>query len=77
MLHLISDRRRRGAQVFAVQFDAHGDTWADDDPARVDHGTFCYKAIREGLLNKEMPPIDFHEIIALIAPRAFLSFRAE
>ena len=30
------------------------------------------KPIREGLLNKEMPPIDFHEIMALIAPRAFL-----
>lgn len=31
-----------------------------------------FKPIREGLLDKEMPPIDFHEIIALIAPRAFL-----
>ena len=31
-----------------------------------------FKPIREGLLRKEMPPIDFHEIIALIAPRAFL-----
>lgn len=31
-----------------------------------------FKPIREGLLKGEMPPIDFHEIIALIAPRAFL-----
>lgn len=31
-----------------------------------------FKPIREGLLKNEMPPIDFHEIIALIAPRAFL-----
>ncbi|WP_166830747.1 dienelactone hydrolase family protein [Thalassoroseus pseudoceratinae] len=31
-----------------------------------------FKPIREGLLKQEMPPIDFHEIIALIAPRAFL-----
>lgn len=31
-----------------------------------------FKPIREGLLKDELPPIDFHEIIALIAPRAFL-----
>ncbi|MEL6104712.1 MAG: dienelactone hydrolase family protein [Planctomycetota bacterium] len=31
-----------------------------------------FKPIREALLKKEMPPIDFHEIMALIAPRAFL-----
>ncbi|WP_417732398.1 dienelactone hydrolase family protein [Rosistilla oblonga] len=31
-----------------------------------------FKPIREGLLKGELPPIDFHEIIALIAPRAFL-----
>lgn len=31
-----------------------------------------FKPIREGLERKEMPPIDFHEIMALIAPRAFL-----
>lgn len=31
-----------------------------------------FKPIRAGLLRQEMPPIDFHEIISLIAPRAFL-----
>ena len=31
-----------------------------------------FKPIRSGLLQQTMPPIDFHEIIALIAPRAFL-----
>jgi dienelactone hydrolase len=31
-----------------------------------------FKPIRTGLLKGEMPPIDFHEIISLIAPRAFL-----
>ncbi len=35
-----------------------------------------FKPIREGLLNGEMPPIDMHEIIALIAPRAFLDLSA-
>jgi len=31
-----------------------------------------FQQLRKGLLHKEMPPIDFHEIMALIAPRAFL-----
>ncbi|MEM8803499.1 MAG: agmatinase [Pseudomonadota bacterium] len=34
-----------------LQVDAHPDTWTDDDPARVDHGTFVYKALKEGLLD--------------------------
>ena len=34
-----------------IQFDAHTDTWPDEDGARNDHGTFCYKAVREGLID--------------------------
>jgi agmatinase len=34
-----------------IQFDAHTDSWPDDDPARVDHGTFVYKAVKEGLID--------------------------
>ncbi|RMA42239.1 agmatinase [Rhodophyticola porphyridii] len=34
-----------------VQVDAHTDTWPDDDPVRIDHGTFCYTAVREGLID--------------------------
>ncbi len=34
-----------------VQFDAHSDTWVDDVPARVDHGTIIYKAVKEGLID--------------------------
>ena len=34
-----------------VQFDAHSDLWPDDDPDRIDHGTFLYKAVREGLVD--------------------------
>jgi len=34
------------------------------------------KPIREQLLRGELPPIDVHEIIALIAPRAFLDVSA-
>lgn len=37
-----------------------------------DHWYVYFKHIRPGLLEHKLPPIDFHEIIALIAPRAFL-----
>lgn len=41
----------RKGPVALIQFDAHSDTWADDDPDRIDHGTFLYKAIRQGLVD--------------------------
>jgi len=34
-----------------LQFDAHTDTWPDDDMSRVDHGTMFYKAVKEGLID--------------------------
>ena len=34
-----------------LQFDAHTDTWRDDDMSRVDHGTMFYKAVKEGLVD--------------------------
>ncbi|MEL6645048.1 MAG: agmatinase [Pseudomonadota bacterium] len=34
-----------------VQFDAHTDTWPDDDATRIDHGTMFYKAVKEGLID--------------------------
>src|SRR5690606_6779138 len=37
--------------VALIQFDAHTDSWQDDDPARIDHGTFVYKAVKEGLID--------------------------
>lgn len=37
--------------VSLLQFDAHTDTWADDDPDRIDHGTMFYKAVKEGLVD--------------------------
>lgn len=36
-----------------IQFDAHSDTWPDDDMTRVDHGTMFYKAVKEGLIIPE------------------------
>ncbi|WP_146345250.1 agmatinase [Falsiphaeobacter marinintestinus] len=37
--------------ISLLQFDAHTDTWADDDPDRIDHGTMFYKAVKEGLVD--------------------------
>lgn len=34
-----------------LQFDAHSDTWPDDDMDRVDHGTMFYKAVKMGLVD--------------------------
>lgn len=34
-----------------LQFDAHSDTWADDDMSRVDHGTMFYKAVKSGIVD--------------------------
>ena len=36
------------------------------------HWYVYFKHIRPGLLQGKLPPIDFHEVIALIAPRAFM-----
>lgn len=35
-----------------IQFDAHTDTWADDE-GRIDHGTMLWHAVRGGLIDPE------------------------
>ncbi|MWD26123.1 agmatinase [Aquicoccus sp. SCR17] len=66
---------KKHGPLSVVQFDAHGDTWADDDFARVDHGTFMYKAAKEGIVDPKRSvqvgirtdnpdPLDFHIIDA-------------
>ena len=37
--------------ISLIQFDAHSDTWADDDMDRIDHGTMFYKAVKEGIVD--------------------------
>lgn len=39
--------------ISLIQFDAHTDTWADDDMGRVDHGTMFYKAVKSGIVDPE------------------------
>lgn len=41
-----------------------------------DHFYIYFKPARDGLLRGELPPIDMHEIMALIAPRPFLDLSA-
>ncbi len=42
---------RLGRPVALVHFDAHCDTWADDEPDSLNHGSMFYKAVREGLVD--------------------------
>jgi len=42
---------RHGAPLALVHFDAHCDTWPDDAPDSLNHGTMFYKAIRDGLVD--------------------------
>ena len=37
--------------ISLLQFDAHTDTWQDDDLARIDHGTMFYKAVKSGIVD--------------------------
>jgi len=50
-LALLRAHAKKHGPVGLLQFDAHSDLWSDDDAARVDHGTFAYKAAREGLID--------------------------
>ena len=40
-----------GAPLSIIHFDAHCDTWADDEPNSLNHGSMFYKAIKDGLVD--------------------------
>ena len=50
-LPLIKAHSEVHGPIALLQCDAHSDTWPDDDPPRVDHGTMFYKAVNEGLID--------------------------
>ncbi len=50
---VIAAHAKKYGPLSLIQFDAHSDTWADDEPDRIDHGTMFYKAFREGLIVPE------------------------
>jgi pimeloyl-ACP methyl ester carboxylesterase len=67
------DRLKAAVSNCAASFFRHNpgvDHWARD------HWYVYFKHIRPELLKGELPAIDFHEIISLIAPRAFLDVSA-
>ncbi len=37
--------------ISLLHFDAHSDTWKDDDFTRIDHGTMFYKAVKSGIVD--------------------------
>ena len=43
--------QRHGAPLSLIHFDAHCDTWADDSPHSLNHGSMFYKAIKDGLID--------------------------
>ncbi|GAB2846159.1 agmatinase [Pseudoduganella ginsengisoli] len=40
-----------GKPLSLIHFDAHCDTWPDDNPHSLNHGTMFYKAVKEGLID--------------------------
>ena len=50
-LPILRAHAARHGPVALIQVDAHTDTWPDDDASRIDHGTFCYTAVKEGLID--------------------------
>ncbi len=42
--------KKHGGPLSLLHFDAHSDTWADED-GRIDHGTMFYFAAKEGLVD--------------------------
>ena len=38
-------------QISIIHFDAHCDTWKDDEEKSLNHGTMFYKAIKNGVIN--------------------------
>jgi agmatinase len=42
---------RHGAPLSIIHFDAHCDTWADDEPLSLNHGSMFYKAINDVLID--------------------------
>ena len=50
-LPLLRAHAARFGPLALIQFDAHSDSWPNPSPSRVDHGTFVYNAVEEGLLD--------------------------
>ena len=49
---LLKAHAKKYGPMALVQFDAHQDTWFDED-ARIDHGSFVARAVRAGIIRPE------------------------
>ncbi len=48
---LLRAHAKKHGTLALIHFDAHSDTWPDEEVARIDHGTMFYHAAREGLVD--------------------------
>lgn len=48
---LIAHAEKYGKPLSLIHFDAHCDTWPDDSPDSLNHGTMFYKAVKDGLID--------------------------
>ena len=48
---ILQAHAERHGPLALIHFDAHSDTWVDDDMDRIDHGTMFYKAVKTGVID--------------------------
>lgn len=48
---LVAHAEKYGRPLALIHFDAHCDTWPDDQPDSLNHGSMFYKAIKDGLID--------------------------
>ena len=48
---LLKAHASKHGRLALIHFDAHSDTWPDEEVQRIDHGTMFYHAAREGLVD--------------------------
>ena len=48
---ILKAHAEKHGSISLLQFDAHSDTWIDDDESRIDHGTMFYKAMKAGVID--------------------------
>jgi agmatinase len=48
---LLKAHAEKHGPLALIHFDAHCDTWADDAPDSLNHGTMFYKAVKDGLID--------------------------
>ncbi len=48
---LLKAHAKKHGTLSLIHFDAHSDTWPDEEGARIDHGTMFYHAAKDGLVD--------------------------